>query len=373
MAYVTYGPTSPLASGLMGLSQAAEGRAEGEVFKEGKRQFNEDLALKRDTFEESKIQWDEDMEHKYSVLKQAKDEGKLNRDQQERFARMDDARAREMQKSQLDFNIYFAKKVEQPFMAEQAEMDRTVTKRGQDLTYRADTYRTKKTWDAEMSRLAENRNQSQRTAGTAITIGTEILGNQDFHNLLPEQQAAVVQRATEQYIGIDRMRGSPGVEQATAEEIAAATDHVTDVLANLPARKAEFMDTQLQLAKAQSAVRNAAGASIEHRAPFKTLAPTKEWASLGLGVAERDPKSMAPDDYTLHNEIFALVGEARAEMASGAWDDRGAEVVESEYYPEIMKRISQMQVQDDQVRDYYKAMLSNVIYPNGAMQSMSMD
>lgn len=373
MAYVTYGGNSPLASGLMGLSQAAEGRAEGEVFKEGKRQFNEDLSLRRDTFEESKIQWDEDMEHKYSVLAQAKSEGKLNRDQQERFARMDDARAREMQKSQLDFNIYFAKKVEQPFMAEQAEMDRTVQRRGQDLTYRADTYRTKKTWDAEMSRLAENRNQSQRTSGTAITIGTEILGNQDFHTLDDAQKAAVIQRATEQYIGIDRMRGSPGVEQATAQEIAAATDHVTDVLANLPARKAEFIDTQLQLAKAQSAVRNASSAFTEFRAPFKTLPPTKEWAEMGYGVAERDPKSMDEDSFRLHNKIIGLVEEARSEMVSGAWNEVGAEVVETEYYPQIMQHISQMQVQDEQVRTYYQKMLANVIYPNGANQSLSMD
>lgn len=373
MAYLVYNNESPLQGGLLGLSATAEGLAEGEAFKEGKRQFNEEMSLKRDSFAETQIQWDEDMEHKYTVLRQAKEEGKLNRDQQERFARMDDNRAREMQKAELDFNVFFAKKVQQPFQADQNEKDRFVTKRGQSLQYSEGMDRNRKTFQAEMTRIEETRRQSQSTAGTAITIGTEVLGDTDFHALTTEQQAAVVDRGSELLLGVGRMRGAEGVVQSTPAEVAAAKDQMLDVLANLPARKSEFLETQRQLATQSRMASNAMSMEATGSIPFGTVADTPEWKQLGLGVKDRDPRSIPPDDMDKHHEILAIMGEIRGEASSGGWNDRGLEVVEAEYWPQVQAKIQEMRIKDKSVQDYYQAMFANVLYPRGADASLMME
>jgi len=373
MATVTYNQ-----AGTSGAFKAVAGTIggfiEGEKFNEGKRQFNETLGLEKDKFKENQVQWDEDMEYRFTNLRQMAEDNRLNRAQADKFNSMADIRAREMQRAGFDFQEYFTKKIEQPFAAEQNEADRKVTRRGQSLQYAEGMDSNLKQYRASMTALEEQKRQHQSDSGTAITIGTEILGDLAYMSMPPEQQAAALQRATEKYIGLGRVRGSEGVTQTTAEEYSAAEDHMRDVLLNLPARKATYVDEQMKMASIQSGLRNGIQVSTTGSGQMSFLPATPSWNAAGFGVPDRDPNAMTPNDNQLHGEMLAKLAEIRVKHKTEGWDQYGADLQMNMARPELTGIIGQMHDKSPYVQEYYDKMLQAVIYPeSGGIESLQVE
>lgn len=349
------------------LAGTFRGLNEGARIVEDTRRFDEDMGLKRDTFEEQKHQWDEDMEFRYQNLADLNNNQRLDRDQRDRFSQMEDLRAREMQKAGFDFQEYYAKKVEQPFQADQNAQDRAVQRRGQDKVYSASVYATRKSFEANQTDLEERKRQFHATRGNTVDMASEVLGGNDYNTLTPELQAQALRKAVELDLGQGRLNGQDGVIQATQDEIAQSQVKMQAILQDLPGQREQVVKERLRYAQEEAALKN--GLSLQTTGKgtmdlaLKTQADTPDWAIRELGVPDRDPQYMVQSDIPKHYEIVGMMSEVTNRLAAEGWREESRTLLLDLYRPQIRSLTMGMYDANPKVQEYYDSMLQNVVYP----------
>lgn len=356
-----------------GLAGAFSGAAEGEQRNEQKRQFNETNQLDKNKLSEQQLEWDADMEFRYKNLKQMADENKLTRDQSERFKQLDIMRAREEQKSGQDFQVMYAQQVQQPFETVQNALNRKTTERGQTLDYNASTYATTRGFQANMTTLADRRNELRNRLGTGVQVASDVLGPNRWEAMTPEQQAAAVQQGVELDLGVSRVHGGEGIIKATPEEQAASAARVRDAMENFDARKAEYHGELSGISAAESAVRNGQQVDAVGTAPLKfTSTPDTTWSAAFPTSPPRDRSSMSPNDASLNDEIVAEVIPAIYGQAMTG-DEHFRQSQQKVWQSMLYAKVSQMDNQSAAIRGYYDNLLLSKLYPDHGAASASID
>lgn len=363
MAAVVRRPDN-LSGALTGLTGAFQGMVEGEAVVEEKRQFNTEQAFKERQLQQQQTQWDSDMEFRYKSLQQMKEEGLLGREHESKLAQLDDIRQRAMQQIGIEALERMTRDIEQPWNELQNARDREVQKRGQDKTYSASVYSTRKGFEANMTQLADQRNKIQSDAGNAIRIGNEVLGNVDYNSLAPEQKEAAEQRFVEMFGTPERVHGSEGVPQMSDQEYAAAKARARDTLANLTARKDTYYKDLTSIAAAEAAARSGQVANATGRVALTFGEPNKDWTDVyGAGLPPRDDTSMSVSDQNLDNEIFVeVIPGIHAEAIKGDEAFRQSQL--GPWKQRMDSKLEKMGYMSDEVRNYYYEALNRVLFPS---------
>lgn len=362
------------------LAGALTGMVEGEKYNESVRQFDETLGLEKTKVANQASQWTEQMEFSYQQLAAQKEDNRLNRDQLDRFEIIRDKRDREMQVNEINsaqdrqvqgqqFQTAFTRDIEQPFQADQNERERAVQRRGQDKTYSASVYATRKNFEANMTGLADERAKLQSQMGTPIKVFKNILGGMDYATLDPASQNAAIDRMVEEHLGVSRVRGGEGVVQASPEEIAKTKAMYADLAQNNGQRTQDYYNHLTNLAQTEAMVRNGAQVGMQgtymggdiHFLPPEASAAQGTWNAQTYGSPEIDVKWLPEHQKPVHSEIMMLLAEAADEAQFFPSSEmREKYLVNEQYAPELSRLLAKGEFSRSYATVYNK-MLENAV------------
>lgn len=311
--------------------------------------------------------WDKDMELRYQTLAEEKRNNRLTLEQRDRFAVMEDLRARELQTQGENFQQHLLQDVTQPWEGAQNDENRKVQMHGIERDYQSSTWATQKAWEANMSQVAEQQRQFSETDGYKMDLVSRAMGGRTYQEIATDANTfeTVVNQITDGILGAQRTSNAPGVAQAPAAEREAAHQEALDWLQNAPTKeeayfgKAQKLAVAMSVAKANGPMAYATG----HDLVLADPSSVPGWAENFPGKKPRDISSIPSHDLRMDTNIMNLITDAVIQSEGLDSFARKADI-EPYVMSEIMKQTSAMYVGGPRIEAFYKDLLLSRMYPD---------
>jgi hypothetical protein len=200
-----------------------KGATQGQELARAESHAREADVLNREKLKEQQRTTNLEVDLRYQELAQREKDGRLTREQQERFNALKDKLARDLQTQQLGTQASIAS----------AEIAQRRREADQNYT------------------LRRTQQEDERAAATTTAKDVDriegVLAGIDVSTATPEQIDSFVMRAIEQEVGAARLYGGEGVVQLTPDEVKAKQEYYRNIIQNLPEYKKKAEEEMLRL------------------------------------------------------------------------------------------------------------------------------